>query len=779
MARQVLLVDVSPALRDQLALVLPDAQLTCVSELDSTEIDADAIVCEWDQHGQTCCEVVRTRQLRVPVIGLLATRDEALIVAAMRAGASDVVVTDRLGRMAELLEHGVSTVSAAPPSAAMQLSEKRFRSMWDSDILLVTVIGWDGRIVDVNDAFAQRLGWTREELREMSWAKLTPSDWNDTEAVARTQLLQTGRTQPWEKEVFAKDGQRIPLLASAVRMPGNPPQALAFALDLSEHKRLDRELHDRVRIATATADLAVALTLAPSLEAALQQSCDAILRTFALQRVELWTVEETSLQLRAACGDAATQPVIELSLSEQCLSRAEWPARWSSQLPPHAGFERFAMAMGGELVGVIRLVGARPLGKLAQESIATIANASALVVERARAEARKDVVEAELRQAQKLEAIGRLAGGVAHDFNNLLSVIIGYARLARDGLPPEDELRSMIAEIEAAGERAKNLTAQLLAFGHRQVMQPRVMDLDSAILDLRSILQRLLSEAIELVIERAHGSHLLFADPHHIEQVLMNLVVNARDAISGAGKVTIATELVASDGGEKLVKLSVSDTGSGMDATVRARMFEPFFTTKPQGAGTGLGLSTVFGIVKQSGGCIHVESELGHGTRFELLFPAVKGPVHVASLRPAAPVIGGHETILLCEDDRQVRAICRDALARYGYRVLEAADARQALRVCESMRPGSIDMLLTDVVMPVMSGRQLAERIQDIHPNMPVLFMSGYMDDTVLREGVSQDVVQFLPKPIHPDALANKVREVLDTAAVRRMPTSRSLRDGA
>jgi PAS domain S-box-containing protein len=756
MTRRVLLVDISPSERERIAEALPDASLLEADVFDIGHAQVDAIICAWESSGRACCSMVRASGLRTPVIALVEQGDEESVVEAMRGGASDVLVRQRWHRLASIVARDADVIS----SGAAHMSELRFHSLWDSDIILITVVGADGCIVDANDAFSKVLGWTRSELRHMSWAKLTPSDWADADAAARTQLLREGAARPWEKELVARDGRRVPIVASAVLMPGKPPQALAFAIDLSEHKRVDRALRERVRLATATAEVALALTQAPSLDVMLQRSCDALQRTFRLCSVELRTVEHDALKLRAAAGVERDSAPLELALAEQGLERTSWPSRWKPFLVARDGWERCPLTIGGELVGLIRFVTDAPIDDAAREAIATIANASALGVQRALAEARKDRAEAELRQAQKLEAVGRLAGGVAHDFNNLLSVIIGYARLTRAQLDPDDELVSSIAEIEAAGERAKTLTAQLLAFSRRQVLQPRVLDLDRVIAGMHGILQRLLSEAIELVIERSDAAHRIFADPPQIEQVLINLVANARDAIAGSGTVTIATDLVIAADGRRQVRLAVSDTGAGMDQTTCSRIFEPFFTTKPQGAGTGLGLSTVFGIVKQSGGSIHVESEPGRGARFELMFPSAEGPLPKERPQLTAAVVGGSETILLCEDDRQVRAMCRDTLQRYGYRVLEAADPQEALRLGASR----VDLLLTDVVMPRMSGRQLSERIRVLHPALPVLFMSGYTDDAVLREGVSQGV-PFLQKPIQPEVLAGKVREVLDAAA--------------
>jgi two-component system cell cycle sensor histidine kinase/response regulator CckA len=385
-------------------------------------------------------------------------------------------------------------------------------------------------------------------------------------------------------------------------------------------------------------------------------------------------------------------------------------------------------------------------------------------------------VESQLRHAQKMEAVGRLAGSVAHDFNNLLSVIIGHSAMLLEDLDPIDPLCDELRAIRAAGERGCALTGQLLAFSRQQVLAPRILDLNESVRASEKMLRRLIGEDVNLAIELDKGLLKVRADPGHIDQVMMNLVINARDAMPCGGKVTIETKTVLLDESYTTahfgvtagpyVMLAISDTGVGMDKETQARIFEPFFTTKESGKGTGLGLSTVFGIVQQSGGAIWVYSEPGRGTTFKVYLPVAEG-ADVGAPMPFEPAtLGGTETILLVEDQDDVRRVARLALRRYGYHVLEAANAGEALLTCER-HPRAINLLLTDVVMPQMSGRELAERLLKVRPELKVLYMSGYTENAVVHHGMLDSGIAYLQKPLVPDALARRVRSVLDGPSQR------------
>ncbi len=380
-------------------------------------------------------------------------------------------------------------------------------------------------------------------------------------------------------------------------------------------------------------------------------------------------------------------------------------------------------------------------------------------------------LEEQLLHAQKMEAVGRLAGGVAHDFNNMLTVISGYNRMILDELSAMDPLRGYAEEILKAADRAGALTNQLLAFSRRQIMQPRVISVNTVVGQTEKMLHRLIGEDVELVMRLGAGVGNIKADPGHVEQAVVNLAVNARDAMPLGGRLTIETENVHLDehyarthmgvSPGDFVLIAVSDTGHGMDAETRRRIFEPFFTTKEKGKGTGLGLATVYGMIKQTGGDIWVYSEPGRGTTFKLYFPRVAEPTSDsadgdASLAKRA----GGETVLVVEDEKAVRDLTVHMLQQLGYVILTASSGTEALEIGQA-HEGTINLLLTDVVMPGMSGRKLADQLLEQRPGTKVLFLSGYTENTVVHHGVLDAGVNFLPKPFSRENLARKLREVL------------------
>ena len=394
--------------------------------------------------------------------------------------------------------------------------------------------------------------------------------------------------------------------------------------------------------------------------------------------------------------------------------------------------------------------------------------------ERKRAEEALRQSEKQFRQSQKMEAVGRLAGGIAHDFNNLLTVIVGYSQVLSTELGPQHPLRGKVDETLKAGERAATLIRQLLTFSTKQSLDPKVLSLNTAVTSLESLLRRLIGEDIRLVTKLDPTNGRLRADQAQLEQVLVNLVVNARDAMPKGGTLTIETaqvELTRSPVYHltplppgSYVRLAVSDTGCGMDRNTQSHIFEPFFTTKGEGKGSGLGLSTVFGIVTQCGGAIDVTSRVGHGTRFDLYFPSVESDIlTTAPTQPLRQPQRGTETILLVEDEPSVRTLVRDELRKLGYRVVEAKNGVEACLLA-TQQAGSLQLLLTDVVMPGMGGRELAQHLSVIKPDLRTLFMSGYMDDIGIMAGQEEGMSSFLQKPFTPEVLARAVRNLLDAS---------------
>ena len=466
--------------------------------------------------------------------------------------------------------------------------------------------------------------------------------------------------------------------------------------------------------------------------------------------VRLREREHAGVQRTAALASAAERMEAEVMARAQELQAANAQLRLLQ-----AGLERAVDERTAEL-------------RLANDGL------RAEMIERRRAEIALHESEARLQQSQKLEAIGRLAGGVAHDFNNLLTVILSYSEMLRGELESEQRPSPELDEVIAAGRRAAELTRQLLAFGRQQVLQPKVLDLNRVVSHLKRMIRRLVGDDVDLVFVPGADLGRVLADPGQIEQLVVNLVVNARDAMPQGGKLTIESanaqlgEEFASGRHElapgEYVMLAVSDTGVGMAPEVAARVFEPFFTTKEAGRGTGLGLAMVHGVVQQSGGAVSVYSEPGHGTTFKIYLPRVDAPLEAEHV-PVAPTraLAGHERVVVLDDAVAVREVAVRALRGHGYAVIEAGDAVEAFAACTS--PGApVDLLVTDVVMPAVSGPELARRVREVHSGVRVLYMSGYTDQALIHQGLRMPGTAFLQKPFTPDALARRVREILDAA---------------
>jgi PAS domain S-box-containing protein len=595
-------------------------------------------------------------------------------------------------------------------------------------------------------------------------------------------------------EIQLKDGRTLDRYTAPIKGSGGEFYGRVwFFRDITEQKLAEEVIVRRARLAALRADITAALSEADVLlQETLSKCANAFVQHLDAALARVWTLnkDENVLELQASAGmythldgDHSRVPIgskkigmIAAEKQPQITNNVQTDPRVSDkQWAKREGIVSFAgypLMVADRLVGVIAFFARYDLKDDTLEAFASVTDLIAQSIERKRAEDALANSEERLRQSQKLEAIGQLAGGVAHDFNNLLTVIGGYSSLLLNRLPSESPHRASIEEIKKAGDRASGLTRQLLAFSRKQILQPKVLDLNSVVSDLEKMVKRLIGEDIDLLTITDPALGRVKADPGQIEQVLLNLIVNSRDAMPNGGKITIETgnaRLGPKNSQKDLVIpgnyviLAVSDTGCGMDAATRARVFEPFFTTKGTGKGTGLGLSTVYGIVKQSGGNIWVYSEPGKGTTFKVYLPRIdevsESDEHAT---PGRAIPQGTETVLLVEDEEQVRTILQQMLEERGYRLLTASAGEEALRIAADYE-AEIQLMITDVVMPQMSGRELAEQIQPLRPNMKVLYMSGYTDDAIVRHGLLDEKLQFLQKPFDAALVARKVRQVLDS----------------
>jgi PAS domain S-box-containing protein len=646
---------------------------------------------------------------------------------------------------ADLLRHSTKLAEEVAErkrsEASLRESEERFRAAFDYTAVAMALTDVDNRFVRVNAAFARMFGYSPPEMLALTMAGVTHPD-DCAESYARRDLLLAGEGHffQMEKRYLHRDGHTFWGLTnvSLVRDPdGRPLLYVGQIQDITERKRAEEGLRLFRALIDQTMDGIEVI------DPETGRYLDINERTSVTHG---YTREEyLSLSVPDVDTQVASRPWGEL-IAERRLARVQ-------------AFESQHRRKDGSTFPV-------------EVNLNFIRLDRDYVVAVVRDITERKQLEEQFRQAQKMEAVGRLAGGVAHDFNNLLQVIMGYGALLLETLQPDDPSRELVGEMTQAGERATGLTRQLLAFSRQSVLAPRVLVLNSVVIDVEKMLRRVIGEDIDLTTSLQPGLGRVKADPGQIEQVVMNLAVNARDAMPQGGKLTIETrdaelheEYTRLHVGVRpgpYVLLAVSDTGHGMTPEVQARIFEPFFTTKEQGKGTGLGLATVFDIVQQAGGHVTAYSEPGMGTTFKVYLPRVEESVSPAKSRSgvlAAPK--GTETVLLVEDEDAVRSLIRIVLQGAGYRVLEASDGGEAVAVA-GRHEGPIHLLLSDVVMPVLGGRELAERLLTLHPEMKVLFQSGYTDDAVVRHGVLQEKVHFLQKPYSPAALAWKVREVLD-----------------
>ena len=622
--------------------------------------------------------------------------------------------------------------------SALRQSEALFRLVWDSATDGMRLTDADGTVVRANPAYCKLFGKPAGEVIGRPLADAYTADRRAHIMGRQTERFASRTIQPhFETEIELWDGRRrwFEVESAFLDAAGSPPLLLGVMRDVTDRKRAESTLRERDELLQSVIAHIPCGVFWKDRQSIYLGCNDQVARDTGVESPDKLVgksdldvfADRAEAEFYRDCDQQVMEAGVPLLNIEETQTRAGQKATLLTSKVP-------LRDAAGAVVGVLGVY----------QDITG-----------------RKYLEEQLRQAQKMEAVGQLAGGIAHDFNNLLTVINGFSQVTLDVLGPNDPARPLVEEVQNAGTRAAGLTRQLLAFSRRQVLEPRVVDLTTIVGDTERMLRRLIGEDVILATFLAPDLGRVRVDPGQLEQVLLNLAVNARDAMPRGGRLTIEARNVSRPTGEA-VQLAVSDTGTGMDVETRARIFEPFFTTKEQGKGTGLGLAVVHGIVSQSGGRIEVESEPGRGTTFRIELPRVGDSVASAGPTTPADLPHGSETLLIVEDEPAVRALDRRVLASCGYTVLEARDGRDAVRVAEGHR-GPIHVLVSDVVMPHLGGRQLAERLSATRPGLKVLFVSGYTDDAVVRHGVGSEFA-FLPKPFTPAGLARKVREVLDRA---------------
>jgi two-component system cell cycle sensor histidine kinase/response regulator CckA len=643
----------------------------------------------------------------------------------------------RQGRPAGVVVSFIDIEEKRRAREALRVSEARFRAFTDSGIVGVAIGTYAGRMTEANAAFLDMLGYDAGDLAagRVRWDTAIAPEYRDAALRASAMVREGQAVRPWRAAFVRKDGARVPLLVALVPQPGG---ALCITVDLTELQYAEQALRATEQRYRDFFERNLAGVFSVTADGRILEANTAFARLIG------W-------DSRAALVDADAAGI----------------------LPGLPGLVA-TLARDGALTNrelELSRIDGSPVAVLAN---LTFAPADAGLPERIEgcvvdlSEYKK--LEQQFRQAQKMESIGQLAGGVAHDFNNLLTVITGYSQVLMNKPNLPEAARKGLGQIDRAAARAAALTRQLLAFSRQQVLEPQVLDLNTVIEGAAAMLRRVIGENYELIVRPGANLPTVKADPGQLEQVMMNLAVNARDAMPEGGKIVFETQPVSFDAtyaqghpgvpAGDYVLFAVTDTGTGMDEATRARIFEPFFTTKPVGRGTGLGLATVFGIVKQSGGAIAVYSEPGRGTSMKIYLPVFRGEAAPAVESTPAAATAGSETVLLVEDEPEVRAYLNEVLADLGYRVLVASTPGQARELSRKLA-GAIDLLLSDVIMPEVSGPALAAELRQSRPEMKVLYLSGYPSQAIVASGALQSDTAFLHKPFTPGALAAKLRSVL------------------
>jgi len=634
---------------------------------------------------------------------------------------------------------------------ALRESEERYRTLFEGSRDTIYITTREGKFIDINKSGLELFGYTREELMSLN-VQETYANSTDRDKFQK-EIGQKGFVRDYELKLRKKGGTEIDCLLTSTVWRSNDGSILGYQgiiRDITEHKLMEEALRDsETRYRTIFENTGTAMLILEE---------DTTISLANAETEELTGYSREEVEGKKKWTEFIVKEDLERMIEYHHLRRID------PNVSPK-NYEFRSIDAKGQIRNIFLTVSMIPKTK---KSVASLLD----ITDLKRAEEEKAALQEQLRQSQKMEAIGRLAGGIAHDFNNLLTIIKGYSQLSLLELKEGDPLWGNMKEIQKTTDRAADLIRHLLAFSRRQILDMKVLDLNSILRDLDKVLHRIIGEDIELVTILAEDLWRVKVDPGQMEQVIMNLAVNARDGMPSGGKLTIETANVELDEGYarshiavtpgRHVMLSVSDTGVGMTPEVKERIFEPFFTTKEKGKGTGLGLSTVYGIVKQSGGNIWFYSEPGQGTTCKIYLPRVDEPLEeVRGAMIGEELPRGSETILVVEDEEEVRKLALRSLKRQGYKVLEASNGSEALMICEEQKE-PIHLILTDVVMPKMGGKELADRLKTIRPEIKVLFTSGFTNNAIAHHGVLTPGIAFLEKPFSPAALAQKVREVLD-----------------
>jgi two-component system cell cycle sensor histidine kinase/response regulator CckA len=712
----------------------------------------DLILCDFTMpyfNGAAALRLARECGTDVPFIYVSGTIGEEAAIEAMKSGAQDYVMKTNLARLTPAVERELNEAQVRRESrqadTAMRESEHKYRHLFEALSDAVFLIDEEsGRIIDTNRRAELLLGRTRTEILGSNQSQFLASQNEQPVFDALRAIADGERPGGCELEVFRQDRHAVPVHASASRIElYGRPLLLTLLRDISERNRMDEQLRQLSR-AVEQSPASIVIT-------DLQGNITYVNPKFT--GITGYTFAEAVGKNPRILKSGETPPGRYQQLWQTITSGQEWRGEFHNR------------KKNGELYW--ELASISPITDEAGRITHFLAVKEDITD--------KKKLEAQFIEAQKMEVLGRLAGGVAHDFNNILAVIIGYSDLLIQELGADDSRAKLAEEIRHASERAAGLTQQLLIYSRKEMKQPVLLDLNKELQNMNKMLRRLVNEHVVMTLIPGTQPARIKADPGYVGQVLMNLVVNARDAMPNGGQLTITTSHAVLDENDAhahpglapgdYVMLGVSDTGTGMTDDVKAHLFEPFFTTKSKGKGTGLGLATCQTIVKQSGGCIGVDSAPGKGTTFKVYFPCVDEPFdHDAQLVKAEPLPRGTETLLVVEDDPDVRRLTAKVLKAQGYAVLRAANGQDALRLVQEHKTGPIHLAITDVVMPLMGGKVMAEWLRATHPGLKILFTSGYTDDDIGQQDMFGAGVEFLAKPYTPAALSRKVRQLLDAS---------------